>query len=231
MTDATAAFFRELEARKEEPHAGEDQGNVALRARPEKGERAERWVVAVDKGAVTVSQDDRMSDCTVRTSGALFEGLITGEVNAMAAVLRATSWSRATASCCCASSGCSPAAAPALGDARRDERRAGQDPRRQHVRRQRRAGRHRGLAHRPDRAVLVRHPLPVDVGADRRRRAAQRRCRSTTCSTSRRGSSSCPGTGTVYVDAKLSVIRQRAVGDGFHEELDDPQPRRRRRST
>jgi glycogen debranching enzyme len=28
-----------------------------------------------------------------------------------------------------------------------------------------------------------------------------------------------PGTGTVYVDSKLSVIRQRAVGDGFHEEL------------
>ena len=28
-----------------------------------------------------------------------------------------------------------------------------------------------------------------------------------------------PGTGTVYVDAKLSVIRRRAVGDGFHEEI------------
>jgi glycogen debranching enzyme len=28
-----------------------------------------------------------------------------------------------------------------------------------------------------------------------------------------------PGTGTVYVDSKLSVIRQRAVGDGFREEL------------
>ncbi|HSL64591.1 MAG TPA: glycogen debranching N-terminal domain-containing protein [Gaiellaceae bacterium] len=28
-----------------------------------------------------------------------------------------------------------------------------------------------------------------------------------------------PGTGTVYIDAKLSVIRQRAVGSGFHEEL------------
>jgi glycogen debranching enzyme len=27
------------------------------------------------------------------------------------------------------------------------------------------------------------------------------------------------GTGTVYVDAKLSVIRQRSVGNGFHEEL------------
>jgi glycogen debranching enzyme len=28
-----------------------------------------------------------------------------------------------------------------------------------------------------------------------------------------------PGTGTVYVDSKLSVIRQRAVGEGFDEEL------------
>ena len=28
-----------------------------------------------------------------------------------------------------------------------------------------------------------------------------------------------PGTGTVYIDAKLSVIRQRIVADGFHEEL------------
>jgi glycogen debranching enzyme len=28
-----------------------------------------------------------------------------------------------------------------------------------------------------------------------------------------------PGTGTVYIDAKLSVIRQRIVADGFHEDL------------
>ncbi len=28
-----------------------------------------------------------------------------------------------------------------------------------------------------------------------------------------------PGTGTVYIDAKLSVIRQRAVSSGFHEEI------------
>ncbi|HEY7225092.1 MAG TPA: glycogen debranching N-terminal domain-containing protein [Micromonosporaceae bacterium] len=28
-----------------------------------------------------------------------------------------------------------------------------------------------------------------------------------------------PGTGTIYVNATLSVIRRRAVGDGFHEEL------------
>src|SRR5947209_13390563 len=29
-----------------------------------------------------------------------------------------------------------------------------------------------------------------------------------------------PGTGTVYVDSKLTVIRTRSVGDGFHEELE-----------
>ena len=34
-----------------------------------------------------------------------------------------------------------------------------------------------------------------------------------------RASSLVPRTGTVYVDAKLSVIRTRSVGDGFHEEL------------
>src|SRR4051812_7310632 len=28
-----------------------------------------------------------------------------------------------------------------------------------------------------------------------------------------------PGTGTVYVDAPLSAIRQRSVGNGFHEDL------------
>ena len=29
-----------------------------------------------------------------------------------------------------------------------------------------------------------------------------------------------PGTGTVYIDAKLSAIRRRAVGNGFREELE-----------
>ena len=28
-----------------------------------------------------------------------------------------------------------------------------------------------------------------------------------------------PGTGTVYIDAKQTVIRRRRVADGFHEEL------------
>ncbi len=29
-----------------------------------------------------------------------------------------------------------------------------------------------------------------------------------------------PGTGTIYVDAKISVVRRRVVGEGFHEEIE-----------
>ena len=42
---------------------------------------------------------------------------------------------------------------------------------------------------------------------------------STTCNTSNPEFFLVPGTGTIYVDATLSIIRQRAVGAGFHEEL------------
>ena len=45
--------------------------------------------------------------------------------------------------------------------------------------------------HRPDRPLLVRHPVPVEVGADGRTGSGSTRSRSTTSSTSRRGSSSC----------------------------------------
>ena len=52
------------------------------------------------------------------------------------------------------------------------ERRS-QDPGRQHLRRERRPRRHRGLAHRSDWAVLVRHEVPLQVGPDRERPAPQ----------------------------------------------------------
>ena len=57
------------------------------------------------------------------------------------------------------------------------ERRDRQDPRREHLRRERSARRHRGVAHRSDGPVLLRYPLPVDVGAHRERRAPQRALR------------------------------------------------------
>ena len=104
-------------------------------------------------------------------------------------------------------------------------RRPGPDPRRQHLRRQRRERRHRGVPDRPDRPLLVRHTLPLQVGADRRRRAARIRSRSTTCSTSRRASSSCR--------ARDRLHRRQALGDPSTRRRErlprrahDPQPRR-----
>jgi putative sterol carrier protein len=45
-------------------------------------------VVAVDRGAVTVSQGNADANCIIGADRALFERLINGEENAMAAVLR-----------------------------------------------------------------------------------------------------------------------------------------------
>ena len=86
MTEATAAFFHELEERENDPLLEKIKGR--LRFELENRKRVKRWIVAVDKGAVTLSHEDLDADCTVRTKEALFEGLVTGEVNAMAALLR-----------------------------------------------------------------------------------------------------------------------------------------------
>ena len=93
-----------------------------------------------------------------------------------------------------------------------------QDSRGQHVRGQRRPRRHRSVSDRPDGPLLVdtrflsRWVLTVDgkrlnpLSVDDLQYFETRFFL-------------VPGTGTVYVDAKLSVIRQRAVGGGFHEEI------------
>ena len=75
--------------------------------------------------------------------------------------------------------------------------------------------------------VLVRHPVPVDLGAHRRTASGSTRSPSTTCNYFESRFFLVPGTGTVYVNATLSVIRQRSVGGGFHEAADRAQPRRR----
>jgi putative sterol carrier protein len=52
------------------------------------GERIEHWYLAIRKGDVTVSHKGPEPDCTVRTELATFEAIVTGTMNAMAAVLR-----------------------------------------------------------------------------------------------------------------------------------------------
>jgi putative sterol carrier protein len=86
VSDATAAFFDEVAQRGYEPRAETMRGSVRFDLRS--GKRTERWLVSVDRGAVSVSRRNAGADAVVRTDEALFEGIVRGEVNAMAALLR-----------------------------------------------------------------------------------------------------------------------------------------------
>jgi putative sterol carrier protein len=55
---------------------GDDDGNV------------ERWHVAVDKGKATVSRQHKAADAVVRVNRREVEALVTGRMNAQAALLR-----------------------------------------------------------------------------------------------------------------------------------------------
>jgi putative sterol carrier protein len=53
-----------------------------------RGEEIDHWLVAMSVGEVTVSRANVGADCVVRTDKALFDGIASGKVNAMAALLR-----------------------------------------------------------------------------------------------------------------------------------------------
>jgi putative sterol carrier protein len=86
MTDATANFFNGLAERGHEPLLEKATGT--MRFDLVEGKKTERWLLAVDKGDVTVSHKNVDADCTLRMKKASFEGIAGGKVNATAAVLR-----------------------------------------------------------------------------------------------------------------------------------------------
>ena len=86
MTDATAEFFGELSERGHEPLLEKASGTIRIDVVD--GKRTDRWLVTVRKGDVGVSRRNMRADCVIRTNRALFDGLASGKVNMMAAVLR-----------------------------------------------------------------------------------------------------------------------------------------------
>ena len=84
--EATTEFFNELETRGHEPLLENATGT--LRFDLANGKRKARWLVTIKKGDVTVSHANRKADCVASVDQALFEQIVTGEENAMAAVLR-----------------------------------------------------------------------------------------------------------------------------------------------
>jgi putative sterol carrier protein len=86
MTDATTEFFDELGRRGHEPLLEKAAGTI--RVDLEHGKRTERWRVAIDKGDVVVSRGNGEADCVVRVDRELFDVIVAGNSNAMAAMLR-----------------------------------------------------------------------------------------------------------------------------------------------
>jgi hypothetical protein len=84
--DATREFFLELGRRGYEPALVDVTGTVQIEVVG--ASRSDNWVVVIDNGHVTVSTGDADADCSLRVDEDLFETLIRGEANAMAAVLR-----------------------------------------------------------------------------------------------------------------------------------------------
>jgi putative sterol carrier protein len=82
----TAEFFDRLARRGHEPLLARARGTVRIDLLD--GEQNERWLVAVDRGDITVSRRNLRGDCTLRTDKALFEAIARGEMNATAAALR-----------------------------------------------------------------------------------------------------------------------------------------------
>ncbi len=84
MKEATRQFFAELEAQPALP--GRQTG--VLRIDLVDGERTEHWYLDIRRGAVRVSHQGPAPDCTVSTDLDIFEAIVEGRMNAMAAVLR-----------------------------------------------------------------------------------------------------------------------------------------------
>jgi putative sterol carrier protein len=84
--DTAGDFFAGLAERGREPLLQNVSGT--LRFDLVDGERVEHWYLAIKDGGVAVSHEDAEADGVVRIDRALFEGMIAGRVNAMAAALR-----------------------------------------------------------------------------------------------------------------------------------------------
>jgi len=84
--DAGAAFFSDLADRGHVPVWGDVTGVVAIDLVD--GSSTDRWIITIEKGDVAVVHDNREVDCSIRLDKGLFEQVVQGEANAMAAVLR-----------------------------------------------------------------------------------------------------------------------------------------------
>jgi putative sterol carrier protein len=86
ITDATADFFDALVARGHEPLL--EKATVTLRFDLKQGKKTDRWHVSIAKGDLAVSRQNSRADCVASADKALFDDIVSGKTNALAAMLR-----------------------------------------------------------------------------------------------------------------------------------------------
>jgi putative sterol carrier protein len=84
--DPTSAFFDALAERSRVPLLDNAKGTARFDI--VSGRKTDRWLVAIDNGKISVSRRNDSADCVIRADRALFEQLVAGRKNAVAAVLR-----------------------------------------------------------------------------------------------------------------------------------------------
>ena len=219
--DPAATFFDELGRRGNEPLLRKVSGRVRFDLVDDA--RTDSWLVAVDNGELTVTREAGAADCTVRGERAVFDEIVGGRTNAIAAVLRGALVCHGDLELFFTIQRIFPGPASRVGpdcrheecvmsgemvkilngntfvvsDRRGDIEASSTDP--------------TGLFSF-DTRFLSKWVLTVNGD------------RLTSLSTDDLQYFEArfflvPGVGSVYVNATLSVIRQRAVGNGFHEEL------------
>jgi putative sterol carrier protein len=85
MADPTGQFFTGL-AEQHEPLPRAVTGLVRIDLRD--GDRTEHWYVQITKGDVMVSREGAEADCILAADKATFDAIVSGQMNAMVAVLR-----------------------------------------------------------------------------------------------------------------------------------------------
>ena len=85
-TDTTTAFFDELGRVGRLPALGKVRATMRFDLAHEG--KTTRWLVSIANGDVAVSRRNARADCVLRADRSLFEGMVDGRVNAMAALLR-----------------------------------------------------------------------------------------------------------------------------------------------
>lgn len=83
--DTTGAFFKRV-AKTDQPLLARINGT--LRFDLDDKSKIEHWFVSVDRGRVSVSHRNAAADAVVEADRSLFDQIVDGSVNGMAAVLR-----------------------------------------------------------------------------------------------------------------------------------------------